>query len=343
MDLSRARALELQGSGLEQLRVVERAVPVPGPGSVLLRMRAAAIGLRDYKMATGAYAQADQKPSLVPGGEGVGEVIGFGAEVRGFALGDRVNPVFVQWWLQGLPTPVVMAKSTLGGPVIDGTFADCMVVPEQALVKVPPHLSDPEAATLPYAGLTAWRAVAEIGRVGHGDVVVVQGTGGIPLCAVQFAKMLGATVIVTSKNEQKLESARALGVDHTINYAAQPEWSTCVLEITDGLGAALVLDPGGTVTIEQSIRAVRPGGTICVFSALGSAELGVFLPYLLGHNVRVQGVLAGSRQSHEAMARAVAANGMRPVVEKVVPFEESIEAVAAMPKSEQFGKVCIQF
>jgi NADPH:quinone reductase-like Zn-dependent oxidoreductase len=336
------RALELRDVGLEHLRLVERATPRPAGGEVLLRMRAAAIGLRDYKVVTGAYSQTGQHRPLIPGGEGVGEVVELGPDVTQFKVGDRVNPIFVQQWLSGLPTPEVVAKTTLGGPLLDGTFAEYMVVPECSLVKVPEHLTDAEAATLPFAGLTAWSAVAEQARVRAGDVVVIQGTGGIPLFALQFAKLLGATVIVTSKNDEKLERANALGADQVINYLAVPEWSHSVLELTDGVGADLVLDPGGTVTMAQSIRAVRPGGAISVFNALGSAELGVFLPYLLGHNVRVQGSNAGSRESHVAMARAIARNRLHPVLEKVVPLDMAAEAIAASPKSEQFGKVCIQ-
>ncbi|HEU0201466.1 MAG TPA: NAD(P)-dependent alcohol dehydrogenase [Burkholderiaceae bacterium] len=337
------RALELSGSGFEHLRVAQRPAPAPGAGEVLLRMRAAAVGLRDYKMVTGAYASPAFSRAFIPGGEGVGEVIALGDGASEFALGDRVNPLYVQGWVDGAPSPQVMADTVLGSPHRDGTFADCLVVPQAALVKTPSHLSNAEAATLPYAGLTAWRAVAEIGGVGKGDVVVVQGTTGIGLHALQFARALEATVIVTSKSDEKLERARALGADHVINYAAMPEWSARVLEISAGLGAALVLDPGGTVTMAQSIRAVRPGGAICVFGALGSAELGVYLPYLLAHNVTVHGVLGGSRKSHEAMARFLARTRQRPVIEKVVSLGGAIDAIAAMPKSEQFGKVCIEF
>jgi len=337
------RALELQQIGLEHLRLVERAPPRPGCGEVLLKMGAAAIGLRDYKVVTGAYSQAEQQSPLIPGGEGVGEVVELGPDVTQVQVGDRVNPVFVQQWLSSLPTPEVVARSTLGGPRLNGTFAEYMVVPERSLVKVPEHLTDTEAATLPFAGLTAWSAVAEQARVRAGDVVVIQGTGGISLFALQFAKLLGATAIVTSKNDEKLQRAKALGADHVINYIAQPEWSCTVLQYTDGIGADLVLDPGGTVTMAQSMRAVRPGGTISVFNAIGSAELGVLLPYLLGHNVRVQGSNAGSRETHLAMMRAIARNKLRPVLERVVPLGNSAQAVAASPKSEQFGKVCIQF
>lgn len=337
------RALELHGTGFDQFRLGQREVPRPGAGQVLLKMRAAALGLRDYKVVTGAYASAQQRRPLIPGGEGVGEVVELGAEVDAAWLGARVNPLFVQEWLSGRPHPDVLARSALGGPLLDGTFADYMLVPAASIVRVAAHLSDAEAATLPFGGLTAWSAVAEQGAVKAGDVVLIQGTGGIPLFALQFCKLRGATVIVTSKNDDKLERARVLGADHVINYARVPDWASAVLEITGGLGADLVLDPGGTVTMAQSMRAVRPCGTVSVFNALGSAELGVLLPYLLGHGIRVCGAHPGSRAAHEAMAQAVGQGGLHPILESVLPVEEGVQAVERMPKSEQFGKVCLQF
>lgn len=337
------RALELHATGFEHFRLGHRDVPRPAAGQVLLKMKAAAVGLRDYKVVTGAYANAEQLRPLIPGGEGVGEVVELGPDVSEVRLGDRVNPVFMQGWLNGRPHPDIIARTTLGGPLLHGTFAEYMVVPAHSVVSVPPHLTDAEAATLPFAGLTAWSAVAEQGLVKAGDAVVIQGTGGIPLYALQFCKLLGATAIVTSKSDEKLERAKAMGADHVINYTSVPQWSERVLEITDGMGVALVMDPGGTMTMAQSVRAVRPCGTISVFNALGSAELGVLLPYLLGHNLRVCGAHVGSRDSHAAMARVVGEGKLRPVLESVLPMEEGVQAVERMPKSEQFGKVCLQF
>lgn len=340
------RALVSYAAGLDRLELVERSALRPGPGQVLLRMRAAAVALRDYKMATGAYGSQGSRAALVLGGEGVGEVLEIGAGATRWRVGERVNPLYVQRWTETRADPEVIATSTLGGPLLAGTFAEQMLVPAESLVAVPPHLSDAEAATLPFAGLTAWCAVREQAGIGAGDVVVVQGTGGIPLYALQFAKLAGARVIVTSKNDEKLERARALGADHTINYQAVPDWSSAVLELTGGRGADLVLDPGGTVTMAQSLRALRPSGMVSVFNALGgpggSPDIGVSLPWLLGHNLRVQGSNAGSLRSHQAMARAIAESGLRPVIERVLPFTEAAHAMAAAPKNEQFGKVCLQ-
>ncbi|MDB5970235.1 MAG: hypothetical protein JWQ90_2685 [Hydrocarboniphaga sp.] len=336
------KALQLDGVGFDQLHYVDRDVPRPGAGEVLLKMRAASVGLRDYKVVNGAYAAAEQTRPLIPGGEGMGEIVELGADVVGLKTGERVNPVYVQGWLSGKPHPDLIARNTLGGPLLHGTFAEYLCTRADSVVAVPAHLSDLEAATLPFAGLTAWRAIVEHGAIKSGDVVLIQGSGGIPLFALQFAKQFGATVILSSKSDDKLERARALGADHVINYMRTPEWSRAVLDLTDGLGADLVMDPGGTVTLSQSIRAVRPGGVISVFNALSTADVSVYLPYLLGHNVAVHGVNAGSRDAHRAMAHAMGIGGIRPVIESVVSLEQGADAIARAPKAEQFGKACIQ-
>ena len=337
------RAWVSHGAGLERLQLDERPVLPPAAGQVLLRMRAASVALRDHKMALGAYGSGDAYGPRVLGGEGVGEVVECGEGVQRWRVGQRVNPLFVQGWTGVRVQSDTVDRSTLGGNFVDGCFAEFMQVPQASLVAVPEHLSDAEAATLPFAGLTAWCALHEQAGIHAGDVVVVQGTGGIPLFALQFAKQAGALVIVTSKNDAKLEQARALGADHTLNYQALPEWSLAVLELTQGRGADVVIDPGGCVTMAQSLRALRPGGTVCVVGALGaSPDLAVPLPWLLGHNLRVQGSHAGSLQAHRAMAAAVAASGMRPVIERCMPFADAALAIAAAPKAEQFGKVCLE-
>jgi NADPH:quinone reductase-like Zn-dependent oxidoreductase len=337
------QALLLSGAGFEHYALANCAIPTPGPGDVLLRMRAASITLRDYKVVSGAYAAAEQTRPLVTGGEGVGEIEALGMGVTGWRIGARVHPLFMQGWLSGRPHPSLIAGNALGGPRLQGCHGEYLVVRADSIVAVPTHLSDVEAATLPFAGLAAWRAVVEQGAIRAGEVVMIQGTGGIPLLALQFAKALGARVIVSSKSDDKLQRARELGADQVINYAQTPEWSQVVLEMTEGLGADLVLDPGGTVTLAQSIRAVRPGGAISVFNALGSADIGLHLPYLLGHNIAVHGVNAGSLASHAAMLKTVADIGLRPVIERTVSLQEGVAAVAAAPKAEQFGKVCLQF
>lgn len=328
------------GAGLEHLRLEQRETPRPGAGQVLLRLRAAAVALRDFKMAEWAYGAA---PGRVPGGEGVGEVAALGEGVAGWRIGQRVNPLFVQAWTGERIAAADIAASSLGGLQRDGCFAEYLLADAAALVEPPQHLSDTQAATLSFAGLTAWCALGAQGGLQAGDCVVVQGTNGVMLYALQLARAAGATVIVTSKNDAKLERTRALGAAHTINYQAVPEWSSVVLEITRGRGADRVLDPGGTATLAQSLQALRPGGHCAVVGALGaSPELGVSLPWLLGHQLTLSGVNAGPLAAQRALAQAVAAAGLQPEVERVWPFDALPEALAAAPKAEQFGKVVLQ-
>jgi NADPH:quinone reductase-like Zn-dependent oxidoreductase len=334
------RAWVSHGAGFAHLRLEQRPAPLPGPGQVLLRMRVAAVNLRDHKMALGAYGETSGR---VLGGEGVGEIAALGAGVTRWHLGQRVNPLFVQAWTGRRAAAAELSASTLGGLQRDGCFAEFVLADAEALVEPPRHLSDIEAATLPFAGLTAWTALGGEDRVRPGDVVVVQGTNGVMLYALQLAQAAGATVIVTSKNDDKLARARALGAAHTINYQAMPAWAEAVLKITRGLGADRVLDPGGAVTIAQSLQALRPGGVCSVVGALGtSPELPVSLPWLLGHQLQIRGCHAGAVADHQALVRAVEAARLRPPVETTWPFESLPDALAAAPRAEQFGKVVLQ-
>ncbi len=338
------RAWVTHGAGLEHLKLESRDTPRPGAGQVLLRMRAAAVALRDCKMALGAYGSATGR---VLGGEGVGEIAVLGEGVAGWRIGQRVNPLFVQAWTGRRIAGEDIAASSLGGLQRDGCFAEYMLADAAALVEPPPHLSDAQAATLPFAGLTAWCALGGEGGgaagVQPGDFVVVQGTNGAMLYALQLALAAGAQVIVTSKNDAKLARARALGAAHTINYQSLPEWAAAVRELTQGRGADRVLDPGGTATMAQSLQALRPGGTCAVVGALGtSPELGVSLPWLLGHQLHLLGCNAGSLAAHQGLVQAVAAARLNPEVERVWPFGALPDALAAAPKAEQFGKVVLQ-
>jgi len=334
------RAWVTHGAGLEHLELESRELPRPGPGQVLLRMRAASVCLRDNKMALGAYGVAGGR---VLGGEGVGEIAVLGEGVEGWHVGQRVSPLFIHAYTGDGIASADIAASSLGGLERDGCFAEYMLADAAALVEPPPDLSDEQAATLPFAFLTAWCALGGWTGVRSGDWVVVQGTNGVMLAALQLALAAGAQVIVTSKNDDKLERARALGASETINYRAMPEWAAAVREITHGRGADRVLDPGGTATMAQSLQALRPGGVCSVVGALGaSPELGVSLPWLLGHQLRVQGCNAGSLAAHRALVQMVAAAQLQPQVERVWSFEALPEALAAAPKAEQFGKVVLQ-
>jgi NADPH:quinone reductase-like Zn-dependent oxidoreductase len=272
----------------------------------------------------------------------VGEVIAVGPGVSRVAAGDRVATLFHQRWMAG-PAAEHKLRSTLGGPY-DGTLAELMVLGEDGVVPVPEHLTDVEGATLTCAGLTAWSAVVEEGRVGAGDTILVQGTGGVSIFALQFARLFGARVIITSSKDEKLTKARALGSWREINYVDDPEWGKTVRrELTAGVGVDHVVEVGGAGTLLQSLRAVRVGGMLTIIGVLAgvSSEINV-LPILM-QGVRLHGILVGSREGFEAMNRAMAAHELRPVVDRVFPFSDTPEAFRYMQSGAHFGKVCIVF
>lgn len=331
---------EIQGSfGLDRLRLAERPDPAPGPGELLLAVRAVALNHRDLTTVEGTYNPRQRLP-LVPCSDAAAEVVAAGAGVTRFAAGDRVCPLFSQRWLCGEPERERL-RSTLGGP-LDGTLAERMAVPAESAVAVPEHLSDEEAATLPCAALTAWSAVVTHGRTKPGDVVLVLGTGGVAVFALQLARLAGARVIVTSSSDDKLARARELGAWATINYRAEPEWGRRVKELTGDRGADLVVEVGGAETLSRSLHAVRMGGTIAMIGALsgGAAPLSV-IPILM-RQVRVQGVLVGDREGFEAMNRALAAHRLRPVVDRVFPFGEAPAAFRHLASGGHFGKVVVR-
>ncbi|WP_426453978.1 zinc-dependent alcohol dehydrogenase family protein [Paenibacillus sp. S-38] len=336
------KAFEIQGGfGLERVAAVERAKPVPGPGEVLLRMRAASLNARDLGVVGGFYVGGEALP-LIPVSDGVGIVEVLGAGVTRVKPGDRVCPIFVQDWLAGTPTEP-MLHSTLGGPR-NGVLAEYAVFPQESLVHVPEHLTDEEAASLPIAALTAWQAVVTEGRVRAGDTVVVQGTGGVALSALQFAKLHGARVIMTSSSDEKLERAAALGADLGINYVTTPQWEQEVLRLTDGRGADHVVDLGGAATLNASLTAVRPGGRVSIVGVLsGVTAGGLDLIPAIRKKVTLQGVNVGSREMFEDMNRALARSGLRPVVDRVFPFAEAVQALQYMGEGVHFGKICIRF
>ncbi|HQN97691.1 MAG TPA: NAD(P)-dependent alcohol dehydrogenase, partial [Thermoanaerobaculales bacterium] len=269
------RAIEIRGGfGLDNLQLGERPDPAPGPGEVLLRMRAVSLNYRDLMTVEGSYNPRQPLP-LVPCSDGVGEVAAVGEGVSRVAVGDRVATLFSQGRMGGRPT-VEELRATLGGP-LDGTLAELMVLPERGVIRVPEHLSDAEAATLPCAALTAWSALVEQGRVAAGDTVLVQGTGGVSIFALQFAQMLGARVIVLSSSDDKLVKARRLGAWQEINYLDDPQWGKTVRELTGGVGVDHIVEVGGAGTLAQSLQAIRVGGEISLVGVLagGASELSI--------------------------------------------------------------------
>lgn len=332
------RAYRLEGAfGLENLKLVELPDPEPGPYQVRLRMRALSLNFRDLLMAKGQYDPRLKLP-ITPLSDGVGVVDAVGEGVTRVKVGERVAGLFSQKWISNPPLKERI-RTTLGGP-LDGTAAELVVLHEEGVVKVPEHLTDQEAATFPCAGTTAWNSLRGEGDVQAGDTVLVLGTGGVSVFALQFGVMLGARVIVTSSSDDKLARARELGAWQTVNYRETPEWFRPVLEMTDGEGVDHVVEVGGAGTFDQSVRATRSGGHVSLIGVLaGPAK--VNLTRVLMNNICVQGVLVGSRDTFEAMNRAVSQHAMRPIVDREFGFEELVEAYEYLAEGSHFGKLAV--
>jgi NADPH:quinone reductase-like Zn-dependent oxidoreductase len=333
------RVYEIQDSfGMDNLRLAERSDPVPGPGQVLLRMTAVSLNYRDLLTVRGHYNPKQPLP-LVPCSDGVGEVAAVGDGVTRVEVGDRVATSFSQTWIDGPPSKDKL-RGTLGGP-LDGTLAEQMVLSADGVVRVPEHLTDAEAATLPCAALTAWSALVEQGSVTAGDVVLVQGTGGVSIFALQIARVLGARVIVTSSSNAKAERALELGAWRTINYAEDEGWGAAARALTDGVGVDHVVEVGGAGTLGQSLAAARVGGQVSVIGVLSGVASEINVIPMLMQQLRLQGILVGSRGGFERMNRAFAAHELRPVVDRVFGFDETPDAFAYMASAQHVGKICI--
>jgi NADPH:quinone reductase-like Zn-dependent oxidoreductase len=334
------KAFEIQNQfGLDSLALVERADPVPAVGQVLVRLRAASLNYRDLLMVKGQYNPRQRLP-LIPVSDGVGEVAAVGDGVTRVKVGDRVAGNFSQKWIAGEPAREKLTAS-LGGP-LDGMLAEYRVLHEEGVVRVPAHLTDEEAATLPCAAVTAWNSIIATGGMKAGDTLLVQGTGGVSIFALQFAKMIGAQVIITSSSDEKLERARELGAAHLINYKTTLDWEKRAREITSGAGVDHIVEVGGAGTFAKSLRAIRIGGHISLLGNLSGNVADVSLTSILMQNVRVQGLLVGNREMFEAMNRAIELHKMRPVIDRAFDFEAAVEAFKYMESGAHFGKICIR-
>lgn len=324
--------------GLDHLRKTERALPEPGPRQVRIRPTAWSLNYRDWMVATGTY-NPRQKLPLVPLSDGVGRIDAVGEGVARARVGDRVAAVFAQKWLSGPPDKIALG-STLGAPH-DGMAAEAVVLDEEGVVHVPAHLSDAEAATLPCAAVTAWSALFEHASVGPGHSVLVQGSGGVSVFALAFARLAGARVIATSSSAEKRERLLALGASEVIDYRADPQWGKSARTLTGGLGVDVVVEVGGAGTIEQSLTAVRSGGTVAVIGALSGGAGPVPLTRVLMSQVRLQGVFVGPRAAFEHMNRAIESAMLRPVVDRVFAIDALPEALAALAEGRHFGKIVL--
>jgi len=330
-------AIELTAPSLNSFRRISRPDPVPGVGQVLVRMRAASLNFIDVAVATGNYP-VDRFP-LIPVCDGAGEVTAVGPEVEEFSIGQRVIAHSKPLWVGG---PIDAVNSTvMRGIALPGSVAEYVVLPATALVPTPAHLSDVEAATLPIAATTAWNAI-RASHVRPGSVVVLLGTGGVSILALQLAKAAGATVILTSSSEEKLERAKRLGADLTINYRSTPAWDKEVLALTQGRGADLVLETVGPETFDRSVNAVAYGGTLFLIGFVSGTRGAVDLLPIIVKALKVRGNNTGSVADLRDATRAVAASGIKPVIDRTFDLDETSQAYTRLAGGGQhFGKITI--
>ena len=323
---------------LDALTAVDRPSPTAGPGTVTVRVRAVSLNYRDLMITRGVYNPKMPLPR-VPCSDGAGEVIAVGSGVTDFAVGDRVCSTFFQNWVDG-EMDEEQARSALGGD-LDGMLAQEVVLSSRGVIKFPEHLSFEQAATLPCAALTAWNALFEMGRLKAGESVLVQGTGGVSIFALQFARLAGARVIATSSSDEKLARARELGASVGINYKKTPKWEDAVREATGGVGVDHVVEVGGAGTLAQSFKAVRRAGRISVIGVLsGGAEVNP-MPILM-RALSVQGIYVGSWRMFEHMNRAMTLARLEPIVDRVFEFGEARAALEWMAAGKHFGKIVIK-
>ena len=333
------KSFEIQEFGVEHLALVERDTPQPSHGEVLVRMRAASLNYRDYLVVKGAYNPKMRLP-MVPLSDGAGVVEAVGPDVSRWKPGDRVAACFMQKWQDGPPTKE-KGNSALGG-ALDGVLRELAVFSEEGLVRVPSFLTDEEAATLPCAAVTAWHALFEHTPSLPGQTVLLQGTGGVSMFALQFAKSAGLRTIVTSSSDEKLKRVREFGADETINYKTNPHWDKAARDFT-GEGVDHVIEVGGSDTLPRSLRAVRTGGVISLIGILGGGDPTVSPQPILMNSVRLQGIYVGSRSMFEHMNRAIELHRLRPVIDKTFAWTELPAALDYMESQSHMGKICLKF
>lgn len=332
------KAVVLESPGLEGLKAVDRPVPEPGPGEVVVRLRAASLNYRD--LFTLRMARADTRPGFVPLSDGCGEIAAVGAGVTRVRVGERVAPQFFPDWISGPATPEVR-EGALGGPA-DGCLQQYLRIRAEGVTRAPEHLSDLEVAALPCAALTAWRALVVDAGIKAGDTVVVQGTGGVSMLGLQLARILGARVIATSSSDEKLERARALGASDGIHYKRTPEWGRAVRDLTGGRGAECVIDVAGGGALRESLEAVAHGGHVAVVGILGGFDASLPIGLLMNKTATIRGAMVGSRRDTEEMFRAIELHRMRPAISHSFDFEAHAHAFQTLMRAEHFGKVCIR-
>jgi NADPH:quinone reductase-like Zn-dependent oxidoreductase len=334
----RAYQLIKGGAGIDALQQVERPDPKPAYRQVLVKVKACSLNFRDLGIVRGTY-RMPVKENIIPLSDGAGEVVAVGPGVARVKVGDRVASCFFQRWFGGESTADVHASALGGG--IDGMLADYAVLEEDGVVKIPQHLSLEEGATLPCAGVTAWHAMIEHAKLKAGDTILLQGTGGVSIFGLQFARALGVRAIITSSSDDKLKHAEKLGAAFGINYKTMPDWEKAAMEFTEGAGVDHVIEVGGAATLARSFGAIRVGGKVSLIGGLsgGATELNPGL--IFSRRANVQGISVGSTQMFLAMARAIEVNAIKPVIDKVFAFGDARDAYRHMASGAHFGKIVI--
>ena len=324
------------GGGYQNVVVGNSEAHAPGTGEITVRLHANSLNYHDFAVVSGMWGPSEDR---IPMADGAGEVIAVGADVSEFKVGDAVVSTFFPQWIDG--TPLVEGFVTVPGDGIDGYAREQVTAIATSFTHAPAGWSHAEASTLTTAGLTAWRALMADDSLKPGDTVLVQGTGGVSIFALQFAKMAGATVIATSSSDEKLERLKGMGADHVINYRKDPQWGETALALTGGRGVDHIIEVGGPATLEQSMIAIRVGGHISIIGILSGVTGAMnFVPMLI-KQVRLQGVLVGSRSQQQDMVRAINANGMRPVIDRHFPLNDIVEAFKYQETNQHFGKIIL--
>jgi len=333
------KVYEIQSNaGIDALALVDRSKPKPAAGEVLVQVKATSLNYRDLLVIEGAYG-AGQKYPLIPMSDGAGEVVAVGKGVTRVKIGDRVAATFFQDWIYGSLTREQM-KSDLGGG-IDGMLAEYVVLHQDGLVILPDHLSYAEGATLPCAAVTAWHGLVTKGNISPGDSILLLGTGGVSIFALQFAKIHGARAIATSSSDEKLARIKQLGADETINYKTTPDWEKQVYQLTNGTGVDHVVEVGGAGTLPKSLQAVRIGGRVSLIGVLSGRGSEIDPMPILFKSLTVQGIYVGSREMFEAMNQTIQQHQIKPIIDRVFPFNEAREAYRYLKSAAHFGKVVI--
>lgn len=323
--------------GLDNLKLADvPEAPAPGPGEITVRIRASSLNFHDYAVVMAMMPPADKR---IPMSDGAGEVTAVGAGVSDYKVGDSVVSTFFPYWLDGRVPAESFAR--VPGDGIDGYAREAVTAPTTWFTPAPKGYSHAEAATLTCAGLTAWRALVVDGGIKPGATVLVQGTGGVSIFALQMAKAMGCTVIATSSSDEKLARMKAMGADHLINYKTTEAWGAKVQEITGGVGVDHVVEIGGSGTLDQSMIAARVGGHIALIGVLAGFAGPVMTVTLMGKNLRVQGLTVGSRQHQLDMIAAINVWGLKPVIDKSFPLENLADAFRHQESGAHFGKIVV--